>query len=81
MKIEHYDLPAHWASYLINDDCSGMDDADIAAVDGWFASTFGECASAWCVDADLDNTGFTRWHDASEFALACDACKFTFHVQ
>lgn len=36
----HFDeitAPAHWASYLINADASGYDDAEIEAADKYFA--------------------------------------------
>ena len=36
----HFDeiiAPSHWASYLINGDASGHDDAEIEAADAYFA--------------------------------------------
>lgn len=35
MKILEYTLPAHLASYLINGDASGYDDAEIAEIDNF----------------------------------------------
>lgn len=32
---ETYTLPAHWASYLLNGDASGISDADEHAVNAW----------------------------------------------
>ena len=35
MDVITYTAPAFWACYLINNDCSGMDDNETKAVDSW----------------------------------------------
>lgn len=35
MKISQEPMPAHWASYLINGDASGLTDAEIERVDAY----------------------------------------------
>ena len=77
MRIETAILPVHWASYLINDDKSGLDDSDIKAIDAWMSEW--NC-DAYCVDV-ADDTAFMRLHDAARWdVLACDCATFTFHV-
>lgn len=34
--VDYIDAPAYWASYLINADASGIDDADAKAADMYF---------------------------------------------
>lgn len=70
---ETYTAPGAWASYLINGDATGIDDADRAAADRFVA---------W-VDAgapvSCDDAGFRRWHDAFQFCpLAADCQEYVF---
>ena len=77
VTVHEYTAPAHWACYLINGDCSGMDDADIEACDNWADTLPGMVAS--CTSEDDDNhAGFMRWHDAAAFApYAADCATYT----
>ncbi len=38
IKCEEIDGVAFWASYLINDDCSGMEDSEIELANKWLES-------------------------------------------
>jgi hypothetical protein len=77
MQFQTFTLPSFWASALINSDTSGMEDRDERALDQWFAATFPN--GAHCVDV-ADDENFIRWHDASQYVLACDCSTFTFDV-
>lgn len=83
MRTIDLELPAHWAATLINGDDSGLDHADLAAMDkfgDWMTRVYGH----WhCVDVADDESGdFRRWHDATEFgALACNVARFTFQIK
>lgn len=80
MRVEQYDLPAYWASYLINDDASGFDDDDIAVIDLWMGDFSPKPDYVDCVDVS-DNVGFMHRHDASKWGvLAADCATFTFHI-
>lgn len=35
-NFDQIDAPAHWASYLVNADATGIDDADAKAADRYF---------------------------------------------
>ena len=65
--VHEYTAPTHWAPYLINDDCSGMDDEDIAACDSW-AATLPSMVVACTSAEDSNHPGFLRRHDAADFA-------------
>jgi hypothetical protein len=80
MSRETYLLPAFWAPALVNGDFSGLDDADEIALDRWMVETFPGPKGAWVVDCDTDAIGFTAWHDAVPYVLACDAMPFTFET-
>lgn len=78
-----YRLPAHWASAVINDDRSGMEDEEIEAMEEWFrrhAEEHGE--GHWTLSTDRDTgefaeSHFVRYHDAYDVVpLACDALEF-----
>jgi len=63
--------PSAWASYLINGDASGVDDADIAAADA-FQEQFG-------TPVDCEDAGFIKYHDAYHLMpLAGDCQRYTF---
>ena len=74
MKTETFTAPAHWACYFINDDASGMDDADIRAADEWIESLgFGAPVGV------SEEPEFLHWHDARwAMPLACDCLTYTF---
>ena len=78
-KIETvtYRLPAYWASYLINGDATGMEDAEMAAVDAFVKSV----APAYPVSCE-NYSVFDRTHDAFSFLPYAGATEeFTFHSQ
>lgn len=61
-KIEIYILPAHWASYLINNDASGIDEFDQQAADSFLHShKLGSPVSC------SDETYFSRSNDATDY--------------
>ena len=77
MKTETYILPSFWASYLINNDDSGLSDSEYRAIQVWQ-----ECdgpASGWPIDCK--EYGMTRFHDAKrQFPYACDCAEYVFPV-
>lgn len=76
MKFETYKLPVYWTCYLINGDATGLTDDETAAIDAWCDETgVGPCVD--CADDDVD---FCHRHDASDYALACGCCRYTFEV-
>ena len=66
-------IPTYALSYLINADCSGLEDSDIAIIDKWynmFVSIAAENDKHVIVNIiDADNTYFTH---KPAFGLACD---------
>ena len=83
MVTEKYDLPAHWASYLINGDATsfslndaGAGDAEIAVIDE-FMNDIGEGAIITCSEEPF----FSKYHDAQPYGIkACDCLEFTFYL-
>lgn len=69
-----YVLPAHWASYLISRDASGIDPADRQAADN-FISNHGLLAPVSC----SDESEFRHRND-SGIPLACDCLTYFFLV-
>ncbi len=78
-----WDLPAHWASALINGDESGLDADDIAALEAFTADMveeFGQCSAVDCGGEHYED--FRRYHDASSYGvLACNVLPFTFDMR
>lgn len=75
VNFETYILPAHWASALINDDYTGLDDDEQLALESW--STSGNWG--YCVGVEGEPE-FTQWHDARPEVLPCDCLRFTFQT-
>jgi len=79
LRVETFQLPTHWASYFVNADATGLDDADVLAADGWWDAVFsGQSVS--CCDVVGDGS-FCRFHDADQWCLPCEAATFTFLIQ
>ena len=80
LDLESFELPAHWASALINADVTGLDPRDQWQLDqftNWMIKKYGSCHAVDC----SEESNFKRWHEAARFgALACDVLKFTFDV-
>ena len=80
MKHLTMELPAFWASALINGDVSGLDDEAEIALDKFTAYMVAEHGQCWAVDVS-EEPSFTQWHDAKCYGvLACDVCVYTFDV-
>lgn len=71
-----YRLPECWASYLINGDASGLDDAEQAQVDAWFDAYAGKLLS--CCGCSEEKEFLTR-NDAG--TLAGDCLWFRFPIK
>lgn len=67
-----YSMPAHWASYLINGDASGLDDDDIAQADAAIKDI------GLGSPVDVSESDFRRGGDYG--SLAGDYADYTFHV-
>ncbi len=72
LTIETYTAPSAWASYLINGDFSGLDEADLEAARAFVQWVGSDPVS--CEDA-----GFRNTHDAWQFCpLSADCQTYTF---
>lgn len=68
--------PSAWASYLINNDASGMDDSDKAQCDAWLMR------EGLAAPVDCEPAGFCWHHDASEECqLGADCETYTFLIR
>lgn len=74
MKTFTLELPAHWASYLINGDESSFEPED--------GTAHRECRAVYGDPVDVSEvTFFARHHDATSFGvLACTCATYTFAV-
>jgi hypothetical protein len=71
-NIVSYTGPSIWASYLINDDDTGLDHAEILACDDWLVS-LGMPFPLSCDDAGLMSN-----HDAVAYSPYLEDCQ-TYH--
>ena len=80
MQIENFELPAFWASALVNGDTSGLTDTDEQALNAFTEFMIAEYGSCWALDCS-EEPSFMRWHDAARFGvLACDVLTFSFDI-
>lgn len=77
MKTLTYTLPSYWASYLVNGDASGLEDAEIAEVDAFVKSEANDGLFS-CADVS-EETWFAHTNDAS--GVGGDVATFTFLVE
>lgn len=75
MKPTHFTLPEHWAPALINNDWTGIEDAEEEkCMEQFLQDNPGLC----CVDCDEDSS-FVKYHDAADYGvLPSQCCQFTF---
>ncbi len=80
LELQTFELPAHWASPLINGDISGLSIKECRQLDAFEAKMLKKYGSCHAVDCS-DEPYFMKYHDASMFGvLACDVLEFTFDV-
>lgn len=73
MKALTYTLPAYWASYLINDDASGLEPGEQATVDAWLAKM-----SLPMPASCSEESHFSKHNDAGQ--LAGEVLDYTFLI-
>jgi hypothetical protein len=66
-KITQYHLPIYWATYLINQDDSGIEPQEKAEADRWLAE------HQLPYPVDVEETGIGRWN-----GLICDMGLYSF---
>lgn len=72
IELDSYILPARWASYFINNDASGLTDADRADIARWQDGYWpGECMSV------SDDSWFAWRNDATD--MGDDVATFSFN--
>ena len=70
--VMKYTAPAAWATFLLNNDDSGLEESDLQAARAFAESLPGGIVS---VDTEGDDApGFTRWHDAREWSPYAAEC-------
>ena len=71
IKTDIVEAPIHWNSYLINGDCSGMDEEQIAACDKYFAGM-------QVIDCNTETERFTNCADLFGSTSKGDTvCEYT----
>lgn len=74
MQTTTYTLPDFWASALINDDATGLSDAEHEQLNEWLL----DYKPGHCI-AVSDDPEFCHRHDATDAGvLACDCLTYTF---
>ena len=74
MITETFTLPVYWASYLVNDDASGLEDNEQDEIDAWLDAN----APGVCVDVSEDY-GFCHTNDANNIGGDCAVYTFMKH--
>ena len=82
MITESYDLPSHWAVYLINGDSTGFslnddgEESEIKLIDNFLDESDLKDALVDCSDEEF----FSKYHDAHLYGvLACTCSTFNFY--
>jgi len=79
MITETFELPRHWATALLYGEMDGFEDEDLEALEAFEAymiKTYGSCQ---CIEVGSDYW-FSKFHDASEWVLACDVSAYVFDI-
>ena len=73
-EMDKWDLPISWASYLVNNDPSGLTEDEVSAIDGWCEEY---ASNKSCVSVG-EEYNFCSYHDGDEFWAADDCAVFIF---
>lgn len=74
MNIETIELPAHWASTLVNGDKSGLTGSEETELDN-FLNSYPECANPSCC-SEVATIGQFRFNGKT--ALICDLLEYEY---
>lgn len=66
-------LPTHWASYLINDDATGLEPGEQEVIDAFLEGELPECS--WIVDCDSESEDFRVFE-----GLLTEVSTYTYHM-
>lgn len=82
MKIEEYVLPEHWLPALVNDDETGLSDAESWALYSFVKRQRESHDRFHCLGPKDDSEpAFMTYHDAHQYGvLACNAVTVCFDV-
>ena len=75
IEVLAYQLPAYWASYLINGDASGLEDGEQAQIDAFLKR---ESVPYPIYFVDCGESYFSHSNDATN--LGGDVCDYIAHV-
>ena len=78
-------LPDFWASSIINNDNSGLEEKEIEKlndfIEYWSEDIYIERADIPSDENGCIETHFMKYHDATNLGvLACDCCEYTFQI-
>ena len=73
LNLQPYVLPSHWMSAVVNDDYSGIEDAEVSIIQAFL----NDLGPLFCFVAPCDGESyFTRCHDAREYGIqACECAE------
>lgn len=77
-KIIKYYLPVYWASYLINNDPSGLNDGEQIEIDAYIEAEVEKNGYSSMVAVDVSESWFAKANDAN--TLGGDVAQYTFCV-
>ena len=71
-SIKRYTLPAYWASYLINNDATGLEDGEKETIDAFLAR------EGIAIVHDCNESSFSHCNDAT--GIGGDVCEYIVSV-
>jgi hypothetical protein len=66
-------LPAHWLPAVVNEDTTGLEDAEAAAFSRWLFDTTINIGTPVVSDIS-EEAHFARYHDAADYGVAACLC-------
>ena len=75
METLTYILPDFWACALIYGDVSGLSNEDEIAFEAWYKKE-NLSGGSWVLEEQ--ESFFKKYHDASEFILACECFEYLY---
>ena len=73
LNLQPYVLPSHWMCAVVNDDYTGIEDAEVSIIQAFL----NDLGPLFCFVAPCDSeTYFTRCHDARQYNIqACECAE------
>ena len=81
METIDFILPVYYASALVNNDFSGLEDSEVKLLNDFINNGVKKYGQFWCLSADTENSYFSPYNDLPGMRnIGADVCNYIFDI-